>query len=41
MGQGMTDNDLLLNLAYLSPEIQQIVNETENLTLDNEDKAIF
>ena len=41
MGQGMTDNDLLLNLAYLSPEIQQIVNEIDTLQLDNEDKAIF
>lgn len=41
MGQWMTDNDLLLNLAYLSPEIQEIVDEIDTLKLDWEDKVIL
>jgi hypothetical protein len=37
----MTDNELLLNLIYQSPELQQLEKEINSLQLDNEDLAIL
>jgi hypothetical protein len=37
----MSDNELLLNLIYLSPELQQLEKEINGLKLNNEDLAIL
>ena len=41
MGQGMSDNELLRNLMYVSPELQELKKEIWGLTLDNQDKRIL
>ena len=41
MGQGMSDNELLRNLMYVSPELQELEKEIWGLTLDNQDKRIL
>lgn len=41
MGQGMSDDELLLNLIYASPELQQLEQELWTLNLDSWDKAIL
>jgi hypothetical protein len=37
----MSDNELLLNLIYQSPELQQLEKELDSLQLDKEDEAIL
>ena len=39
--QWMTDDELLLNLLYVSPELQQLESELNTLQLNNEDLAIL
>lgn len=41
MWEGMNDNELLLNLIYASPELQQLEKEIGTLNLSKTDKAIL